>query len=181
MRHPATHLRLDGPDADTKAARIGYSGTGCEEAELSDTREHSNLNGQAPYGWRWKPVDLVVLAIAFLVYWPLGVIVLGWKLWNDRQPNPQDLGQLLQTLANRMQQGFEGLMNSFGSGAGSGAPSPTGNAAFDAHVRDEWARTEADRRRIADEVAAFRAFLASEASGDRDLYERFRQRRAGER
>jgi hypothetical protein len=36
--------------------------------------------------WRWKPVDIVVLVIAFAVWWPLGLGVLGWKLWNDRQP-----------------------------------------------------------------------------------------------
>jgi hypothetical protein len=152
-----------------------------EEAELSDFRDHPNLNGPSSYGWRWKPVDLLILAIAFVVYWPLGFVVLAWKLWNDRQANPQDLGQMLQTAANRLQQAFEGLMNSVGPGSGAGAPTPTGNPAFDAHVREEWARTDAERRRIHDEVAAFRAFVASEASGDRDLYERFRQRRAGGR
>jgi hypothetical protein len=60
-------------------------------------------------------------------------------------------------------------------------PAPTGNAAFDAHVREEWERIEADRRRLAEEIAEFRAFLAQERSGDRDVYERFRNSRAASR
>ena len=58
------------------------------------------------FGWRWKPVDIVVLVIAFAIYWPLGFGVLAWKLWNDRQPIPQDLGQALQTGFERLQRGF---------------------------------------------------------------------------
>jgi hypothetical protein len=130
------------------------------------------------FGWRWKPVDIVVLVIAFAIYWPLGFGVLAWKLWNDRQPIPQDLGQALQTGFERLQRGFESLFGSFsGAGLTGSAPAPTGNAAFDAHVREEWARLEADRQKLADEIAAFRAFLAAERSGDRDVYERFRQNR----
>lgn len=146
---------------------------------MTDFRDQSRWIPPSPSGWRWKPVDLVVLAIAFMVYWPLGLIVLAWKIWNDRQPVPQDLGELLQGAATSLQRGFEGVVGSFSSGPAARAPAATGNAAFDAHVREEWARIETDRRRLSDEVDAFRAFMASERSGDRDLYERFRQGRQG--
>lgn len=147
---------------------------------MNDYRDPIHAQAGAPTGWRWKPVDLVVLVAAFAIWWPLGFVVLAWKLWNDRQPVPQDLGQMLQTGANRLQQGVESLFASFGTAAGSGAgaPAPTGNAAFDAHVREEWARMDADRRKLEEEIAAFRSYVASERSGDRDLYERFRRDRA---
>jgi hypothetical protein len=144
---------------------------------VSDFGNSNNLNGSS-YGWRWKPVDLVVLAVAFLVWWPLGIAVLAWKLWNDRQAVPQDLGQWIQTGATKVQQSVETLFTGFGATAAAG-PEVTGNAAFDAHVREEWARIETDRRRLQDEIAAFRSFLASERSGDRDAYERFRRTRGG--
>ena len=133
----------------------------------------------AGYGWRWKPVDIAVIVIAFVVWWPLGLAAVVWKLWNDRQANPADLGRLLQTGAERLQAGFDSLMASFSSPAGpvassSGLPPVTGNAAFDAHVREEWARIEADRRALMEEVDAFRAHLAAERADDRDVYERFR-------
>lgn len=149
---------------------------GGQEAHVTDFRDQSRWIPPTPSGWRWKPVDLVVLAIAFMVYWPLGLVVLAWKLWNDRQPVPQDLGETLQGAASALQRGFDSVMGNVSAGpAGMGAPSPTGNAAFDAHVREEWARIDSDRRRLNDEVSAFRAFMASERSGDRDLYERFRR------
>lgn len=130
------------------------------------------------FGWRWKPVDIVVLVIAFAVYWPLGFGVLAWKLWNDRQPVPQDLGQALQTGFDRLQRAFEGVFSSVsGAGFTAAGPTATGNAAFDAHVRAEWSRIEADLQTLNDEVAAFRDFLNSERTGDRDVYERFRQSR----
>ena len=138
-----------------------------------------SANG-AGYGWRWKPVDIAVIVIAFVVWWPLGIAALVWKLWNDRQPVPADLGQLLQVGVERLQAGFDSLVATFSGGttpAAPGMPAPTGNAAFDAHVREEWSRIEADRRALLDEVDAFRAHLAAERSDDRDVYERFRSGR----
>ncbi|MHB2167578.1 DUF2852 domain-containing protein [Alsobacter sp. R-9] len=137
----------------------------------------------APFGWRWKPVDIVVLVIAFAVWWPAGLAVLVWKLWNDRQPVPTDLADVLQTAAQRLQAGFDSLVAAFSAPSAArpaaGAPAPTGNAAFDAHVREEWGRIEAQRRALQEEVDAFRAHLAEERADDRDVYERFRARRTG--
>ena len=144
---------------------------------MNDPRDPFPTQAGISNGWRWKPVDLLVMVIAFAVWWPLGFGVLAWKLWNDRQPVPQDLGQMLQTAANRLQQGVESLFSSF-SGHGVAPPAMTGNAAFDAHIREELARMETERRKLDEEIAAFRAYLATERSGDRDLYERFRRDRA---
>ncbi len=127
-----------------------------------------------------------MLVIAFAVWWPLGIGVLVWKLWNDRQPVPMELGQMLQTGWDRLQAGFDQLVATFSNGAatnggsarpGNGMPTPTGNAAFDAYVREEWARTEAARRALHEEADAFRAHLAAERSDDRDVYERFKSAR----
>lgn len=133
--------------------------------------------------WRWKPVDIVVLVIAFAVWWPLGLGVLGWKLWNDRQPVPVDLGARLQVMAGQLQAALDSLWAGFSQSAGGPAASdaPTGNAAFDAHVREERARLAAEQRRLDDEIAAFRAYLASPQSGGREVYERFRADRAAGR
>ncbi|WP_293863107.1 DUF2852 domain-containing protein [uncultured Alsobacter sp.] len=138
-------------------------------------------NGAAS-GWRWKPVDIAVLAIAFIVWWPAGLAVLAWKIWNDRQPVPTDLGDVLQTTLARLQAGFDSLVGSFGQPAApsrGGPPQPTGNAAFDAHVRAEWARMEAERRALDEEIEAFRRHLATERSDDREVYERFKAGRTG--
>lgn len=138
-------------------------------------------------GWRWKPVDIVVIVIGFVVWWPLGIAALVWKLWNDRQTVPTDLGQVLQAGFERLQAGFDSLVATFSNGGNArpgpvnGTPSPTGNAAFDAHVREEWSRIEADRRALLEEIDAFRAHLAAERSDDRDVYERFKAARTDRR
>ena len=137
----------------------------------------------ATTSWRWKPVDIIVLVIAFAVWWPLGLGVLGWKLWNDRQPVPVDLGARLQVMAGQFQAGLDSLWTGLSQPATglTAQDAPTGNATFDAHVREERARLAADQRRLDDEIAAFRAYLASPQSGDREVYERFRADRAAGR
>jgi hypothetical protein len=137
----------------------------------------------ATTSWRWKPVDIVVLVIAFAVWWPLGLGVLGWKLWNDRQPVPVDLGARLQVMAGQLQAALDSLWAGLSQpAAGPAAPdAPTGNAAFDAHVPEERARLAADQRRLDEEIAAFRAYIASPQSGDREVYERFRSDRSAGR
>jgi hypothetical protein len=138
-------------------------------------------DGGATTGWRWKPVDIAILVIAFIAWWPAGLAFLAWKIWNDRQPVPTDLGQALQAGVERLQAAFDGLVGSFNAPvapARSGPPPVTGNAAFDAHVRAEWSRMEADRRALEDEIEAFRAHLASERADDTEVYERFRAARA---
>jgi hypothetical protein len=132
-------------------------------------------------GWRWKPVDLAVLVIALVAWWPIGLAFLAWKLWNDRQPVPIDLDVVLHAAFDRLQTLFDGVMGSFGqapSGARFGPPPVTGNAAFDAHVRAEWARMEADRRALDEEIEAFKTHLATERADDKDVYNRFRAGRA---
>lgn len=154
---------------------------------MNHSNDYPNQTGPAGYGhgygggrgWRWKPLDIALLVVAFIVFWPLGLVVLAWKIWNDRQPNPQDLEQVLRVGFERLQAGFDSMMASFGAGAPAGVPPVTGNEAFDAHIREEWARVEADRRRIEEEVEAFRAFLARERSGGHETYERFRASREG--
>ena len=137
----------------------------------------------ATTSWRWKPVDIVVLVIAFAVWWPLGLGVLGWKLWNDRQPVPVDLGARLQVMAGQLQAALDSLWAGLSQPAAAPAApdTPTGNAAFDAHVREERARIASDQRRLDEEIAAFRAYIASPQSGDREVYDRFRTDRAAGR
>ena len=134
-------------------------------------------------GWRWKPVEIATLVVAFMIYWPLGLAVLVWKAWNDRQPTPQDLGQVAQALWSRAQTAFDGVFSTL-----TRAPhlavhddAPTGNAAFDAYVRVERERIDADRKKLDAEIAAFRAYLTEERANDRDVFERFRAGRGPRR
>jgi hypothetical protein len=126
--------------------------------------------------WTWRPAELAALVVGFIAWWPLGVAVLAWKFWNDRSARPKDFEQALRD-------GFLHLRAAAGrmfSGSGTipeDELAPTGNAAFDQHVRETLARIDADRRALAEEIRAFRAFLAEEQSGQNEIYERFKTNR----
>ena len=57
-----------------------------------------NASGQ----WRWKPVDIIVMIVAFVLFWPLGLVFIAWKIWNDRQPNLTDLAVVFQQIGDRI-------------------------------------------------------------------------------
>jgi len=77
----------------------------------------------------------------------------------------------------------DGLANVFGSTRSPDITAddlaPTGNAEFDAHVRAELERIDADRRKLTEEVRAFHDFLEQERAVGADLYERFRKQSGG--
>ncbi|MBU3730710.1 MAG: DUF2852 domain-containing protein [Beijerinckiaceae bacterium] len=135
-----------------------------------------NASGQ----WRWKPVDIIVMIVAFVLFWPLGLVFIAWKIWNDRQPNPTDLAVVFQQIGDRIvrlaEAASEELRRLFGQ-VSTNANRETGNAEFDAYVRRREAEIAAEKRALDEEVTAFREFLARDHEAARDAYERFRRSR----
>ncbi|MBB3808985.1 DUF2852 domain-containing protein [Pseudochelatococcus contaminans] len=131
----------------------------------------------------WRPTELAALVIGLIVFWPLGIAVLAWKYWNDRSASPRNLDEIFGEGVRNLRGNLSGIFGSVSPKAGPGDAStyaddlaPTGNAAFDAHVRDELHRIDTRRQHLAEEVRAFRAFLDEERTGGPEVYERFRRR-----
>jgi hypothetical protein len=131
-----------------------------------------------PSGWRWKTVDIILLLVLLIVFWPAGLAFLVWKIWNDRQPVPVDVEDLFRTAGRRIDETVRRWGGEFS--ARSGPAGPTGNAAFDAHVAKREEEIAAQRRALDEEIGEFRRFMA-EAHGDAGLYERFKARRESPR
>ncbi len=129
-------------------------------------------------GWNWKLAELAALIIGFVIHWTLGLAVLVWKLWNDRQVSPVDLEAGFSEAVARARGAFD-RFSSGGRTIEGDDPASTGNVAFDAHVREEMARIDTDRRVLADEIKAFRVYLAEQRAGDAGAYEHFKARRRG--
>lgn len=140
-----------------------------------------NTSPNATGQWRWKPVDIIVMIVAFVLFWPLGLVFIAWKIWNDRQPNPTDLALVFRQIGDRAWRladaASEELRRLFGQ-AGATAIRDTGNAEFDAYVRRREAEIAAEKRALDEEIVAFRDFLARDHEAARDAYERFRRNRA---
>lgn len=129
-------------------------------------------------GWTWKPLEIAALVVAFIIHWVLGLAVLAWKLWNDRQTSPVDLEAGFAEAATRMRRGVDRVFGGSSSPVTADDLTPTGDPAFDGHVRETLAKIDADRRALADELRAFRAFLAEERARESGAYERFKGRHA---
>lgn len=145
----------------------------------------TNRNDRSIFNY-WRPTELAALVVGLIVFWPLGVAVLVWKYWNDRSSVPRNLDSIVCEGVRNLRTNLRDIFGSAPSRNTAGEDTasafaddlaPTGNAAFDAHIRDELLHIDARRRKLAEEVRAFRAFLDEERAGGPEVYERFRHRR----
>ena len=138
---------------------------------------------------KWTPVELVAMVLGFMVFWPIGLAVLGYKYWHGKFGGPD-----LQTVATGafnnarsavrgFQQGpgaqwTRGFQQSASPGWARGFTTSTGNAAFDEWKSAELARLEAERRRLEDAHKEFADWMETvRKAKDREEFDRFMQER----
>ena len=138
--------------------------------------------GGAPWsrgrGTRWTTVELIAMVIGFMLFWPIGLAVLGFKYWQYKTG-----GADLQTVAAGAYRNARSAMGGIPAGAPGawtrpnwthGYTTSTGNAAFDAWKGAEIARLEAERRRLEDAHREFADWLETvRQAKDREEFERF--------
>jgi len=132
-------------------------------------------------GSRWSAFEIIAMILGFIVFWPIGLAILGYKFWQSRYGGPD-----LQTLANNKWQDARTMMSSnsaWGSSWRCGGamrsasrfytPS-TGNAAFDEWRTAELARLDEERRKLDDAQREFAEYVdAIRRAKDREEFERF--------
>ncbi len=122
---------------------------------------------------RWTAFELVAMILGFIVFWPIGLAILGYKFWQRRTG-----GEDLQTFAagkwNEARSAMHAARSSAPWGRGGFAGVPTGNMAFDEWRAGELARLEAERRKLEDAQREFADFVESvRKAKDREEFERF--------
>ncbi len=137
-------------------------------------------------GTRWTAVELIAMVLGFMVFWPIGLAILGFKYWQYKTG-----GSDLQTVATGAFRNARSAMGGFqASGPGQwarqnwthGFASSTGNAAFDAWKSGEIARLEAERHRLEDAHREFSEWLETvRKAKDREEFDRFMNERRGGR
>ncbi len=149
-------------------------------SSVSDAGSDGAWRRRGSCGAKWTPVELLAMVLGFMVYWPIGLGLIAWKLLQRRKafdgPAGEDwLGALRDKFNDVSARGFGG--QGFGPAAdGSGAPS--GNAAFDEWRRHEIERLDEERRKLDKARADFAAFVdEARKSKDREEFERFMGRR----
>ena len=100
-----------------------------------------------------KPAWIGLTIVSFIVFWPLGLVVLGYLIGSGRMTCwAHGSGDRWQRRMERMQQRMERMQAAAEQWTGRGYRSSSGNRAFDEY-RDE------TLRRLEEEQREFKAFL----------------------
>ena len=115
---------------------------------------------------RWSPLNIFLMIVGFIVFWPLGLAMLAWIVWGDE----------IRRVAGELKSQFSSQFGSVSRPAHGWAQSysATGNMAFDEYRAKELKRLEEERRKIDAMRAEFEEFLNEvRRAKDQEEFERF--------
>lgn len=115
----------------------------------------------------WTPLTIALMVIGFIIFWPLGLLMLAYIIWGHRVPE--------------LRRHFDGMKSGFRTewrGCGSRGFSRSGNVAFDEYRERELKRLEEERRRLEEERREFEAFMQNlRRARDQEEFDRFMRER----
>ncbi len=118
----------------------------------------------------WSPWEIGAVVGGFIVFWPLGLLALGLKMWK---------GEVWKG-ASEMNAPWKDFKKSenYGFAKGWQGHGGSGNTAFDDYKKAQLERLEAERRKLEDEQRAFSEYLAKlRKAKDQDEFDRFMSER----
>ena len=148
--------------------------------------------------WRARPplfrsgVEIAAMVIGFVVFWPIGLAILGFLMWRRHRDERGDgagmahgsssacarrKAEKAMRKAERAMERFTGRFGGMGGGMGFGS---SGNAAFDDYRGAVLRRLEDERRKLDEEQRAFGDFLLRlKRAKDQQEFDRFMAERNG--
>jgi len=131
-------------------------------------------------GEPWKAVEVFAMVLGFIVFWPIGLAILGWKIWQKKSGYQGDIisfGREQWAKRGQWGAGRWGFAANHAYDFGGGARS-TGNRAFDEWRAGELARLEEEYQRLAAAEREFAEFMDNlRHARDREEFERFMNER----
>lgn len=133
---------------------------------------------------QWSPITIALMVMGFVIFWPIGMLVLGYILWGEKFGGSADKAQ------SYWNKGRDWCAPNRGRGRGRRhgfdnhhyAQSSSGNAAFDDYRADQLRRLEEERARLDAEIEAFHDYMANlNKAKDREEFDRFMNERRGSR
>lgn len=118
----------------------------------------------------WTPLTILLMVVGFIVYWPLGLVMLAYILWGDRIPEIRRHFEMNGETARR----WAGWPRPGRSGFAA-----SGNAAFDEYRENELKRLEEERRKLDEELREFESYMRDlRRARDQEEFDRFKRERA---
>ncbi len=135
-------------------------------------------------GRHWKPLELVAMILGFIVFWPIGLAIVFWKIWQRKHGYEGDIFAFAQERAADLQArwneatGGPSDRKSASGWRGPGFMRSSGNVAFDDWRESELARLEEERRKLAEAEREFSEHIEKlRRAKDREEFESFMQAR----
>jgi hypothetical protein len=127
---------------------------------------------------QWSPVTIGLMVLGFIVFWPLGLAVLGYIMWGEKFGGTPEKAQAYWNKgcsfvgANKPRHWNNRSFNMASSG----------NAAFDEYRAEQLKRLDEERARLDAEIDAFHEYMANlNKAKDREEFDRFMNERRGSR
>lgn len=159
---------------------------------MSMNWEAAQNSGPASGNWgrrcgpRWKAIEIVAMVLGFIVFWPIGLAIVAFKIWQHKTGYAGDLASFCRETAGAFKSGdyasgpfsraswpsFSGwgCRGSRNSGRRRGA----GNSAFDEWRDAELARLEEERRKLEAAEKEFADYMQNlRRARDREEFDRF--------
>ncbi len=121
------------------------------------------------------------MILGFIVFWPIGLAIIGFKVWQKRSGYGGDVFSFAEERAQAARDACRGWggqrreARGFGGGWG---PRPTGNTAFDEWRNGELARLEEERRKLEQAEREFAEHIEQlRRARDREQFDRFMRER----
>lgn len=149
--------------------------------------------GESNGDWRarrcaasWRPLEIAAMVLGFMVFWPTGLAILGFKIWQRQTGYQGSMATAVrqgwsyaESRCGAFSQTFGGQWRSEGAGfRGFGGFGGTGNSAFDDWRKAELARLEEEHRKLEAAEREFADFLRNlRQAKDREEFDRFMRER----
>ncbi len=162
----------------------------CSSSATNDSRDWRAQRCGNP----WRPLEIVAMILGFVLFWPVGLAILAFKIWQSKTGHRGDLTAFVQQKADWARDASRGWqpgqwatratswsMQAGGPAARTGGGwnmRSSGNAAFDDWRGQELARLEAERRKLEEAEREFTEHIDElRRARDAEEFERFMKAR----
>jgi hypothetical protein len=149
-----------------------YSGSYQPIYDEEPPRHHRHGCG----GLRWKPIEIVAMVLGFAVFWPIGLAIVFWKIWQRKHAYQGDLMSFIQEKWQAKRDRYMAHKADWAGASGftNWGMHSSGNTAFDEWRAAELARLEEERQKLAAAQREFVDFMENlRRAKDREEFERF--------
>lgn len=122
----------------------------------------------------WSFVTIALMVLGFIIFWPLGLAMLGYILWGERFGGSAEKAEAWVKSKKHWAKGCRNQRH--------GHRHSSGNAAFDDYRGEQLKRLEEERRRLDEEVSEFHDYMRNlHMARDREEFDRFMGNRNADR